>query len=144
MRLRCRSKGCRNKGLTEGFCTIHNHQRPSVRYQTLVRHSKKRNLKVTLKKEDYFALISDSICRYCDGELNKTGASLDRLNNKLGYSLKNVVPCCSNCNNLRGNLLTEIETVEVIELLKELRGNKQQVWGQTRKGKRRKHGFSRS
>jgi hypothetical protein len=31
--------------------------------------------------------------------LNKTGTGLDRKDNKKGYSINNVVPCCGRCNS---------------------------------------------
>jgi hypothetical protein len=142
MKSRCKSIRCKSKGLTEGYCAKHIHQRPSVRYRTLLRHSKTRRLSVSIKKDQYIDLISGNICRYCEGPLNKTGASLDRLDNSKGYTVTNVVTCCSKCNDLRGSLLTESEMVRVIKLLKKLRGKQQPVWKQTRKGSGR-YGFSK-
>ena len=54
------------------------------------------------------------MCYYCNLELNETGIGLDRLDNKNGYNIDNVVPCCGPCNYTRGNRFT------VKEMLNEL------------------------
>jgi hypothetical protein len=49
-------------------------------------------------------------CTYCSKNLfEEKGCSLDRLNNDLGYTVENVVPCCGNCNTVRSDVLTHEE-----------------------------------
>lgn len=50
-------------------------------------------------------------CFYCGTELlTKSGSSLDRRNNNLGYDWVNVLPCCGDCNKIRNTVLTVEET----------------------------------
>jgi hypothetical protein len=52
-------------------------------------------------------------CHYCFSSLlTETGIGLDRINNNLGYSLDNVLPCCGNCNKIRQDKLT-VEEMKV-------------------------------
>ncbi len=45
-------------------------------------------------------------CIYCGRKRNTNGKSngLDRVNNKLEYTIDNVVPACWNCNKMKGTL----------------------------------------
>ena len=64
-------------------------------------------------------------CHYCQGPLPSKGRGLDRLNNKKGYVIGNVVSCCADCNALRGDRLTPEETklaVTVIMLWRRMNG----------------------
>lgn len=89
-------------------------------------HAKKNNKEWTISLEEYKLLRSKN-CYYCSGKLPETSRALDRINNAKGYTLDNVVPCCYGCNNLRSNVLSQIETVEIIKLLKVLR-NTNNIW----------------
>lgn len=63
----------------------------------------------TLTLEEYIALVTKP-CEYCGLPLDqKSGYGLDRLNNDLGYTLENVVQCCSLCNTQRSNIFTPEE-----------------------------------
>ena len=45
------------------------------------------------------------ICHYCGTSLRGIpGSTLDRVNPKKGYTLKNVVPCCWDCNRAKGKM----------------------------------------
>jgi hypothetical protein len=74
--------------------------------------ARKRNKGWSLTKEHYYKLTSLN-CHYCLCPLNKTGIGLDRLNNSIGYTADNVVPCCTICNYVRYNIFT----VEEMKLL---------------------------
>ena len=50
-------------------------------------------------------------CQYCCGENNKAGIGLDRINNDIGYTAKNTVPCCRGCNSWKGTHHTYEETM---------------------------------
>lgn len=81
-----------------------------------------------INKADYLNLLKKP-CYYCNGILDDNGgAGLDRIENSLGYTLDNVIRCCSFCNYLRGDLLTVEETKILIDVLISLRyGNKQKA-----------------
>lgn len=89
--------------------------------------AKKRNMEWELSFEQYKLLIENSKCHYCPNQLASTGYGLDRIDNRLGYTFNNVVPCCGQCNMLRSNLITQQELVKVIELLKNIR-NTDNIW----------------
>ena len=38
-------------------------------------------------------------CFYCGDKIN--GIGLDRVDNSIGYEIKNVVPCCEICNTMK-------------------------------------------
>lgn len=65
---------------------------------------------------DYHDILSltkfliNSVCHYC-GSADNLG--LDRINNSLGHQKHNVIPCCSECNRVRGDRFTSKE-MEVI------------------------------
>jgi hypothetical protein len=82
--------------------------------------AKKRNLRWDLSKSEYSDLRNNR-CFYCAGDLPPSGIGLDRKDNskEIGYVISNVVPCCSDCNSIKGDVLTFKETVHVIgELMK--------------------------
>lgn len=73
--------------------------------------AKKRGYKWTLTNKQVRSIMSQP-CHYCgakpsnidkprlaDGAFIYSG--LDRVNNKLGYSQKNCVPCCKHCNRAK-------------------------------------------
>lgn len=46
-------------------------------------------------------------CTYCgNGIIFEKGIGLDRIDNKKGYTQSNVLPCCGDCNYIRGTRLT--------------------------------------
>lgn len=79
-------------------------------YSTYKRNARKRNYPFELTKEQ-FKEIATSSCIYCGIKCNNSAGyhgkknsvrflytGVDRLNNKLGYTLDNSVPCCKDCN----------------------------------------------
>lgn len=48
---------------------------------------------------DYFLTFWNKPCHYCGSKIN--GIGLDRINNKKGYIVNNVVPCCIVCNKMK-------------------------------------------
>ena len=52
-------------------------------------------------------------CHYCNTTLlDKSGSSLDRRDNSLGYCSNNVLPCCGDCNKVR-NTVFSVEEMEI-------------------------------
>jgi hypothetical protein len=86
------------------------------RWVHLKTKAKKRNLAVTLSKEQYSQLILHA-CFYCSKSLPVAGIGLDRLDNNRGYEIDNVVPCCTVCNRMRGDQLTPFETYLAIQMI---------------------------
>lgn len=80
-------------------------QSPKGRFSNAMSIARIRGIEWTLTFEEYEKLINQT-CYFCDGELNKSGTGLDRLNNKLGYNPSNVKPCCKICNSMKNVLST--------------------------------------
>lgn len=53
-------------------------------------------------------------CFYCEKVTFgiEVGSGLDRIDNNLGYTINNVLPCCGDCNRTRGDRLT-VEEMQV-------------------------------
>ena len=59
-----------------------------------------KNKEFTIPIVNYVNLLHNSLCSYCGDESN----SLDRIDSKIGYTLKNCVPCCKKCNTMKWDL----------------------------------------
>jgi hypothetical protein len=65
--------------------------------------------------KDKFRELTKKNCYYCDAEPNRvftnsglckssyTCNGLDRIDNSIGYTLANCVPCCKICNQMKSN-----------------------------------------
>ena len=92
-----------------------------------------RALKTALKKDQvhendilwnfnfYSEFIKDSRCHYCKGLLSSTGHGLDRIENDKLHISCNVVPCCWDCNNIKGCILNYSEMMLLAPVLREIR-----------------------
>jgi hypothetical protein len=79
---------------------------------------------ITLEEHQLFLSMP---CYYCNGPLPETGSGLDRLNNLLGYTQENCVPCCKNCNWRKGQIeATGLRYPRTVELMHELMALKKQ------------------
>lgn len=90
-------------------------------YGSYKRGAKNRNYEFNLTKEQFEEIITKP-CIYCgeekrvhykkkyaNGSFAYTG--LDRYDNSKGYTIENVVPCCSTCNKIKHNMsIEEFET----------------------------------
>lgn len=103
---RTRSCGClANQSLPKGVAAF------NKLYRDIERSAARRNHHWALSKEEVRILTSQP-CYYCGAEplqvftKNANGAyyynGLDRIDNTLGYTADNVVPCCGFCNRARG------------------------------------------
>ena len=72
------------------------------------RSAASRGLGWDIDDAEYLILVGHQ-CVYCNGILGDRGVRLDRLDNDLGYTLANVVPCCYLCNITRGNRFSSDE-----------------------------------
>lgn len=73
---------------------------------------------------DIFELLILQPCHYCGGSLNETGGGLDRKNNATGYENDNVVPCCRQCNRVKGHDFTYEEMLLIAKVLRQIRESK--------------------
>lgn len=81
------------------------------RYASYKMSATTRSLSFDLTLEEFRTLWQLS-CTYCHSRIETVG--LDRINNTKGYSIANVIPCCSICNYARGDEFTHEEMVTVI------------------------------
>ena len=61
-------------------------------------NARARKLKFGLTREQVEEMIRQP-CHYCGGE----GFGIDRRDNRQGYIEDNVVPCCTNCNQMKSS-----------------------------------------
>ena len=73
-------------------------------YHEYKKHAKKRKIEFNLTQNDCTAFYNTN-CHYCGDSLN--GIGIDRVDSSKGYSLGNVVPCCSKCNFMKHVLTTD-------------------------------------
>lgn len=142
-KLKCSHPHC-NKSIRGGsyWCRTHRQFSIAAKYYSLLHVAAKKNLKVSISKAQLEGLLEDALCSYCSMPLLSTGYGLDRLDNKKGYSINNVITCCTDCNSLKSNLLTTEETKKVVALLKKLR-HSEILWAKPT-NRRKKNGISRS
>lgn len=82
------------------------------RFRSAVAAALKRGKAWELTELEYYQL-ADSSCVYCGNETGK-GIGLDRVDSKLSYTWRNVVPCCGPCNWAKGRrVVTDRAQVEV-------------------------------
>lgn len=118
-RVRLQEKACalRNKAATLRSSAKWK-RTPEGRYSALVSEAGRRGLSMTIPFLDFVSLLSQA-CEYCE-EVEiaaNTGYRLDRIENSLGYSVQNVVPCCTSCNRIRGDNLSYLEMIVVMQSL---------------------------
>jgi hypothetical protein len=94
------------------------------RFNTLKGAAKSRGILMELTLEEYADLVRSGFCVYnCGNSLPLIGTGIDRKISSLGYSTNNCVPCCMDCNRMRGeDLISYEEMFEVIKLLQKIRG----------------------
>ena len=98
---------------------------PKTRYRRAINQAKIRKFPWTITFQDYSAIISQP-CFYCEGVFGASikGIGLDRIDSLKGYSIDNVVSCCTFCNALKGHRLTLEETEAAIEAVIKVRFSK--------------------
>lgn len=78
-------------------------ENPEKHYKTIQKSAEERGLPFELSLDSFSRLIQ-SDCYYCK-RLNAIG--IDRMDNKIGYTIENSVPCCFPCNRMKHTLTTE-------------------------------------
>jgi len=99
---------------------------PNSLFHTIRRNARYRNLSFNLDKKEFIDWWNKQKqeCFYCSipvgrfaiADLGKKLAkrlSIDRLNNKEGYKISNLVLACLRCNFIKSNLLTSKEMKEI-------------------------------
>ena len=74
---------------------------PKRAFVRIRNNAKSRNLEFSIKFEE-FILFDGQPCSYCGNKMMSIG--LDRVDNKKGYTIENVVPCCGLCNWMKKDL----------------------------------------
>lgn len=98
---------------------------PSRHYSKAKREAKERNLLWDIPRDTFDILLAKP-CHYCGDKLEDkkkytVGSGLDRIDNLIGYTIANVLPCCKVCNLIRNTVLTVRETEVLVDKLLELR-----------------------
>ena len=94
-------------------------------FRNYVNNCKRKKISFNLKLSQIIN-ISSMNCYYC-GEPPRNikwrryfcfiYQGIDRMNNKKGYSIDNVVPCCLSCNSIKGDRLSHQEMILVAQVL---------------------------
>lgn len=75
----------------------------------------KRPMELTFEE---FVAIRQNPCKYCLQPLPICGYRVDRIDNSLGYTVANSVPCCGKCNKAKSNL-SEWEFLDLVRCIYE-------------------------
>ena len=96
-------------------------------WRSYIQQAEKRGHKFNLSQEEFRSITSQN-CYYCDTEPKqiKSGITyngdyvyngIDRVDNNIGYIIKNVVPCCGYCNTRKGDM----SATEIINMAKKIK-----------------------
>lgn len=138
-----KSCGCWKKTVKPAWTLKEGEAAKNLLYRNYMDSASKRNHSFTLSKEEFIGLTSQD-CHYC-GEKplrsvrrahlgtnsHKRGMNgdylyngLDRVDNTLGYTLENCVPCCWPCNELKNRRSYKEFTELVWKIAKNLKKKK--------------------
>lgn len=104
-----KSCGCFKKNIT-------NNPAFNLVFSSYLKGAKRRSLNFNLSVDE-FKNITSKNCFYCGINPNKISKTtnhtylyngIDRKNNKIGYNLKNSLPCCTLCNKAKRDLDYEV------------------------------------
>lgn len=79
---------------------------------TYLKYDKNKGFETTVTWEDIM-IAKQSTCHYCD----RVASGFDRIDNTVGHTKENCIPCCIRCNWVRGSWLSFEVMVEVGKLL---------------------------
>ena len=77
---------------------------PEGRYKQYKYKAKERGLSFELSFEQFCGLWQKP-CTYCGASIDTIG--IDRVDNSIGYNIKNIVSCCFSCNTKKGQMTCE-------------------------------------
>lgn len=89
-------------------------------YHEYKKSAKKRNIQFELTQTECEPFFNSS-CHYC-GDIYE-GLGMDRLNNKIGYSLNNIVPSCYRCNIMKHTSSKDEFIKQIEKILENLKNN---------------------
>jgi hypothetical protein len=102
----------------------------SQTYSHYKSNCRRRGVRFKLSRKDFLELIKKR-CFYCDAPPKNIVRrvlfcflyqGIDRMDNSRPYEKGNVVPCCGECNSIKGENLSHVEMIAVAQLLLDLRG----------------------
>jgi hypothetical protein len=102
-----RCKECNARRAREGRYTV------GYNFNSCKCSARSRGIPWELTKEQYTELRQRYLCHYCGGFITSSGFGIDRCDSNVGYTIDNVVPCCLECNLVKGCLFTK-EEMELI------------------------------
>ena len=122
-----------NKPLTEAERKAKHSWRksPVGMYNKQHQRAKLRGIPFTVTKEEFCSWweTTPNKCHYCHVELTlptsskeagmPTSRTIDRMNNKEGYTRDNIVLCCHRCNSFKSFILTEDQMLRIGAILQE-------------------------
>ena len=100
------------------------------KYQSLIDRATRKGKEVPLNLtfEQWKKLIASGVCHYCKDSLPEVGFGLDRKLSTLGYTVDNCVPCCTDCNRIRGRDLISYEDMrDIVGPMRRRRGEEAKV-----------------
>ncbi len=74
------------------------------KYRTLKGSACKRKYSVEIDFDEFCSIVS-KCCIYCGEDEQRIG--IDRIDNKIGYTLENSAPCCNPCNMMKKTMSVE-------------------------------------
>jgi hypothetical protein len=80
------------------------HKQPKFRYATYKRGAESRGLDFKLSIKE-FSSFWNTNCSYCNDVIQ--GIGLDRIDNNIGYTIDNIVACCTTCNWMKHKMSHE-------------------------------------
>jgi len=86
-------------------------------YHEYKKRAKKKNIQFEITKDDSISFYNTN-CYYCGEKIN--GLGIDRVDNKKGYVINNIVPCCSKCNFMKHVLSKEEFISHIMKIIKHL------------------------
>lgn len=92
------SRGFRHECKDCRYPDVRNHKTIEARLIHYKDGAKRRGIDFALTK-DQFSTFWKKPCFYCGDNIETIG--LDRIDNSTGYTVKNIVPCCSICNKMK-------------------------------------------
>jgi len=97
----------------------------------LIWTAKRRGLDAPITLEELTEVARVKECHYCGEELfwprskhEGYQTNLDRKNNALGYTKENVVPCCGDCNFLKGSRFSYEEFLLIAKSLRKIKATR--------------------
>lgn len=99
-------------------------------YYKYQKSAEKRGYEFNIDEIDFHYIIQKP-CQYCGNthtsrEISKAGfkyefTGLDRVDNKKGYSINNVIPCCKICNQMKSNFDVDVFKSQINKIYEYLR-----------------------